>query len=66
MFDSENNSEIAKIATAARYLPMTTSKSLAGNVSRSSSVPCRRSSAQMLMVTAGMNTSMISGSLSLS
>ena len=51
-----------KSPRAARYLPSTTSKSLAGSVSSSSSVPWRRSSAQMLIVIAGMNTSMMNGS----
>ena len=46
-----------KIPTAARYLPNTTSQSLAGIVSSSSSVPCRRSSAHTLIVIAGTNTS---------
>jgi hypothetical protein len=54
-----NNSETVKIAAAARYLPITMSKSAAGSVRSSSSVPCRRSSAQMLIVIAGMKTSMI-------
>ena len=35
--------------------------SAAGIVSSSSSVPCRFSSAQMLIVIAGMNTSMMYG-----
>ena len=56
---SENNRATLKIATAARYLPNTTSKSPAGMVSSNSSVPCRRSSAQMLIVMAGMKTSRI-------
>ncbi len=47
------------MATAARYLPSTMSKSPAGMVSSNSSVPWRRSSAQMPMVIAGMKTSMI-------
>ena len=59
---AENSSETVKIATPAKYLPRTTSKSLAGRVSSSSSVPWRRSSAQMLIVIAGMNTSMMNGS----
>ena len=64
--NAENNSDTVKIATPARYLPSTTSKSLAGIVSSSSSVPWRRSSAQMLIVIAGMNTSMMNGSQRLS
>ena len=42
------------MATAARYLPSTMSKSLAGIVSSNSSVPCLRSSAQMPIVIVGM------------
>ena len=58
---SENSSETVKMATAARYLPSTMSKSPAGIVSSSSSVPWRRSSAQMLIVMAGMKISMMNG-----
>ena len=47
------------MATAARYLPSTIWKSPAGMVSKSSSVPCLRSSAQMLIVIEGMKTSMM-------
>ena len=61
MFDSEKTRARLKIASAARYLPITMSRSRAGSVSRSSSVPCCRSWAHVLMVTAGMNTSMIHG-----
>jgi hypothetical protein len=43
------------IPRAARYLPKTTSRSWAGRVSKSSSVPWRRSSAHELIVIAGMN-----------
>ena len=50
------------MATAARYLPSTTSKSPAGIVNSSSSVPWRRSSAQTLIVIAGMKTSRMNGS----
>ena len=57
----ENSSDAVKIAAAARYLPMTMSKSAAGSVSNNSSVPWRRSSDQMLIVIAGMKTSMIPG-----
>ena len=66
MEKAENIRETEKMATPAMYLPSTTSKSLAGDVSNNSSVPCLRSSAQMLMVIAGMNTSMIKGSQRLS
>ena len=47
------------MAAAAEYLPITISKSVAGSVRSSSSVPCRRSSAQMLIVMAGMKKSMM-------
>ena len=47
------------MAAAAAYLPITISKSVAGSVKSSSSVPCRRSSAQMLIVMAGMKKSMM-------
>jgi hypothetical protein len=57
----ENISAAVKMPTVARYLPTTTSRSLAGMVSRSSSVPCRRSSAQTLIVIAGTNTSRMNG-----
>jgi len=57
----ENKSATVKMPTAARYLPNTTSQSLAGMVSKSSSVPCRRSSAHTLIVIAGTNTSRMNG-----
>ncbi len=57
----EKRSATVKIPTVARYFPKTTSQSLAGSVRSSSSVPCRRSSAQTLIVIAGMNTSRIDG-----
>ncbi len=41
-------------------------KSVAGMVSSSSSVPCRRSSAQMLIAIAGMKTSITKGKYLLS
>ena len=59
--ESEKTRATVKIARAARYLPITTSRSRAGSVSSSSSVPRSRSRAQALMVTAGMKTSMIHG-----
>ncbi len=43
--------------SAEKYFPRTISKSVAGNVSRSSSVPCLRSSAQIAMATAGTKKS---------
>ena len=57
----ENSNDAVKIAAAARYLPITMSKSPAGSVSSNSSVPWRRSSDQMLIVIAGMKTSRIAG-----
>ncbi len=54
------------MATAARYLPSTTSRSSAGIVSSNSSVPCRRSSAHTAIVMAGMKTSMMKGKTQLS
>src|SRR3972149_9774518 len=59
LHSSENMSETLKIATAAKYFPSTMSKSPAGIVSNSSSVPWRRSSAQMPIVIDGIKTSMI-------
>ena len=50
-----------ELETAAKYFPITISKSRAGKLRSSSSVPCRLSSAQMLIVIAGMKTSMIYG-----
>ena len=55
--DSENTRATVKMPSAARYLPRTTSRSWAGSVRSSSSVPCRRSSAHELMVIAGMKNS---------
>ena len=43
--------------SVARYLPRTTSRSVAGSVSSVSSVPSLRSSAQTLIVSAGMKNS---------
>jgi hypothetical protein len=57
----ENSRATVKMPTVARYFPNTTSQSLAGMVRSNSSVPCRRSSAQTLIVIAGTNTSRISG-----
>ena len=54
---SEKKRATVKMPSEAKYLPSTTSMSCAGRVMRSSSVPCRRSSAQALMVIAGMKNS---------